>query len=322
MRYSRHLNLDRPKINRKDLDINLIIIGCGGIGNNIAYLCASLGIKNIYLIDGDIIEISNLNRQTLFFEKDILKSKSKVLCEKLKKINSQINIKYSSKTVDQLNIDNILNINNKDKTIIIDATDNMNTRFLLNDYCIKNKIKFISSSTIMTTGYVYSHIPSLNNACLNCFLENKKSNASCGIEGVLNGSLFMCASIMISEIIKIINKEYNTKNIPKLIKFNSYDYKIQLININKNKKCNTCKNKKFIHLDNKKEMQFCSKNFQKKFNKKDYEKVKKRIKSKKKINDLNIGFSFENIIVFKMGKILIKESTKQRANIKFNQYFT
>ena len=119
------------------------VVGIGALGSVSAELLARAGIGKLKLIDRDFIEKSNLQRQALFAEADVGKLKAKVACEKLKKINSDVEIEYF---VDDLNADNA-EIMKSD--MILDCVDNMETRFLIDDYCAKKMIPWVHASAIL-----------------------------------------------------------------------------------------------------------------------------------------------------------------------------
>mgnify|MGYP001594733519 CR=1 FL=1 len=122
------------------------IVGLGALGSVASELLTRAGIKKLILIDRDFLELSNLQRQSLFEEKDIGKSKAVVLKEKLNEINKDVDIISYFDNLDNENIDLI----NSD--LILDCTDNLETRFLINEYSVKNKIPFIYGSAVGDSG--------------------------------------------------------------------------------------------------------------------------------------------------------------------------
>ena len=125
------------KTNQKKLQKSTVaVIGVGAIGTQTANLLARAGI-NLILIDRDTIELNNLQRQTIFDEQDINKPKTKQASLHLKKINSKIKITTYNK---DLNNENITQLIPKTTNLILDCTDNLETRFLINDYSLKKNI--------------------------------------------------------------------------------------------------------------------------------------------------------------------------------------
>ena len=136
-RFSRQLVLKNigPKGQKKILSSKILIVGVGGLGCPAAESLVRAGIGTIGLIDNDIINLSNIHRQSLFSSKDIKKLKVNVAAKKLREINPLTNINTYKSRINERNINNIL----KGYEIIIDGSDNFKTKFLINDYCIKLK---------------------------------------------------------------------------------------------------------------------------------------------------------------------------------------
>ena len=136
-RYSRQIILKKIGITgqKKLLKSSVLIIGAGGLGSPIAIYLAALGVGKIGIVDKDNVEISNLSRQIIFTTSDIKKKKSFAAISKLKKINPDLQMKAFNKNLTVKNINQIA----KNFDLIVDGSDNFRTRFLINDYCLKNK---------------------------------------------------------------------------------------------------------------------------------------------------------------------------------------
>src|SRR3989344_9585267 len=171
---------------------SVAIVGLGALGSVSAELLARAGIGKLILIDRDVVELSNLQRQALYDESDIGKPKALAAKEKLRKINSEIEIEFY---IDDLNFENIGKIINvKSADLILDCTDNLETRFLINDFSIKNKITFIYSSAVGSKGYIFNVIQK-KTACLKCFLKEAAQLGTCETVGVLNTITNLISSI-------------------------------------------------------------------------------------------------------------------------------
>ena len=186
------------------------IIGLGALGSNSAELLARAGIGRLILVDRDVVELSNLQRQRLFDEKDIGKPKALAARERLTKINSGINIDFF---IDDLNFENINQVLKNKIDLILDCTDNLETRFLINDFCIKNKFPFIYSSAVGSKGYVFDIVPG-KTPCLRCFLKEATHLDTCETIGVLNAITNLISSIQANEALKILlNKKLNVSEL-------------------------------------------------------------------------------------------------------------
>ena len=136
-RYSRQIILKKIGIigQKKLLKSRVLIVGAGGLGSPIAIYLAALGIGKIGIVDKDNIVMSNLSRQIIFETNDINKKKSTTAIRKLRKINPDIQLEPYNSNLTKININRIL----KNFDLIVDGSDNFRTRFLINDYCLKNK---------------------------------------------------------------------------------------------------------------------------------------------------------------------------------------
>ena len=138
-RFSRQLILKNigAKGQKKILSSKILIVGIGGLGCPAAESLVRAGVGTIGLIDDDIVNLSNIHRQSLFNSKDIKKLKVNVAATKLREINPLTKIKTYNLRLNKNNIENII----KNYELIIDGSDNFKTKFLINDYCIKYKKK-------------------------------------------------------------------------------------------------------------------------------------------------------------------------------------
>ena len=128
-----------------------MIVGIGGLGCPAAENLIRAGVGNIGLIDNDVVNLSNIHRQSLFSSKDIKKSKVSVAAKKLKDINHNAKIKTYNVRLNEKNIKNI--IQNYD--VVIDGSDNFKTKFLINDYCSKFK-KLVTGAISKFDGHVFT----------------------------------------------------------------------------------------------------------------------------------------------------------------------
>ena len=206
-RFSRQIILKKIGTSgqKKILEASVLIIGAGGLGSPIAIYLAALGVGKIGIADKDKVEISNLSRQIIFNTLDIKNNKSAVAISKLKKINPNIKLKSFSKKVTKKNIDQIA----KNFDLIIDGSDNFRTRFLINDYCVKNKKILISGAISKFDGHVYTfNFLKKNSPCLRCFIPKIPVDGldidNCEFEGILGTLGGIIGSIQANEAIKEI----------------------------------------------------------------------------------------------------------------------
>ena len=301
----------------------IAIIGLGALGSNSAELLTRAGIRKLLLIDRDIVELSNLQRQSLFNEEDIGKPKASQTKKHLNKINSDVEINF---IIDDLNIENIGKIFSQRKNfdLILDCTDNLETRFLMNDFCIKNKIPFIYSSAVGSKGYVFNVIPE-KTACLRCFLKEATQLDTCETTGVLNSITNLISSLQVSEAIKILLKKDFERN---LLFFDIWKNELLKIQINKNKNCGCCVKNNFEYLNGKKSSKIaklCGNNiFQiraKFFDKKNFANLKIKLKKVGKVIDFGYCINFENkMTIFNDGRALIKAINQKEAKSLYSKF--
>ena len=136
-RFSRQLVLKNigAKGQKKILSSKVLVVGIGGLGCPAAENLVRAGIGTIGLIDNDIVNLSNIHRQSLFNSKDIKKAKVTVAAKRLQEINPLTKIEIYKSRLHEKNIEKII----KNYELIIDGSDNFKTKFLINDYCMKLK---------------------------------------------------------------------------------------------------------------------------------------------------------------------------------------
>ena len=205
-RYSRQIVLKKIGAGgqTKLLNSSVLIVGAGGLGSPVALYLSALGIGKIGIIDKDKIEISNLSRQVIFETRDIKKDKATTAIKKLKKINPNIKLQSFNKKLTSKNINKIAS---KYK-LIIDGSDNFKTRFLINDYCLKNKKILISGAISKFDGHVYTfNFLKEKSPCLRCFIPKMPRNGevdNCEFDGVISTLCGLVGSIQANEAVKEI----------------------------------------------------------------------------------------------------------------------
>ena len=222
--------------------LNISIVGVGGIGCPLSQYLVSSGIKELTLVDGDNIEINNLNRQLLFNINDLGKKKVDVAKNKLKLINPECKINVLDENI---NIDNINTLT--ESSIIVDAADDWETSKLLNEFCVRNSINFLYSSVINHDLQIILLENKRNDEhlCLNCIFPNKENIdlprcETVGISGISAGLAGLISAQKIINFSLDFNKETNL-----LTLFDGKKLSIENIIVNSNHKC-YLKNIKFI----------------------------------------------------------------------------
>jgi molybdopterin-synthase adenylyltransferase len=224
---------------KKIQNSKVLIIGVGGLGCPLLTYLASAGINNIGIVDHDKVELSNLSRQTLFNSKDIGKFKVYQARIKIKKIYNKIKIKTFKSRIQNSNISKIL----KNYEIICDGTDNFETRYIINDYCKKNKKILISAAISKFDGHLFKFNFKKKGVCFRCFMPEKPTQENdCSSEGIFSPVAGILGSLQANEVLKTILEFKDDLNNNLLI-FNSLKTSLKKVKINSNPLClNKCKN--------------------------------------------------------------------------------
>ncbi len=240
-RYSRqilfqHIGDDRQKLL---MDSTAVVIGCGALGTISSSYLVRAGIGQIRIIDRDFIEENNLQRQILFDENDISENLPKAIAaqRKLQEINSRVKVEGIVTDANYSNIDELT----KDADIIIDGTDNFETRFLVNDFCVKNSVPWVYGACIGSRGMVMNIMPS-KTPCLRCVFETMPQIGSfptCDTAGVIGPIAGIIASFQVTEAIKILTGDYASVN-KNLLEIDVWDTNFRQIDISELKDINNC----------------------------------------------------------------------------------
>lgn len=179
------------------------IVGCGATGSAAASLLARAGVGAIRIIDRDYVEPSNLQRQTLFDEKDAAESLPKAIAaaRAITKFNSQVSVEPHVDDLRPENIEELL----RGTQLILDGTDNFETRYLINDFAVKNFLPWIYTAAVGSYAATMNILPGVT-ACLSCIFSESPSGMieTCETAGILNSAVNFVASIAATEAIKLL----------------------------------------------------------------------------------------------------------------------
>ena len=202
-RYSRQIMLEeigyQGQLKLKQAKV--CVVGVGGLGNPITIRLAAMGVGKIRIVDRDVIELSNLHRQTMFNEDDVGQVKVETAAKKLRKLNSDIVIEELPVSVNDYTALDIVD----GCDVVIDALDSVNARYSLNKACIEKKIPFVTGAAVGVTGQCFTILPN-ESACYHCLFPalDEDSMPTCSIEGVHPSILSIIGGIEVSEAVKII----------------------------------------------------------------------------------------------------------------------
>jgi adenylyltransferase/sulfurtransferase len=239
LKYSRHIMLPSLDIDGQEKlwQSHALIVGIGGLGCVLSQYLAASGVGELTLIDPDVIEAHNLQRQVLFSESDINKNKSEAAKSKLNQLNSEIKVNAIDKAF-TLNSLTTEQINQFD--IVIDCTDNLITRNALNQLCFNEKLPLVSGSAIRMEGQVASFTMQANSHCYACMSQFfSEQQQSCSESGVLSPIVGIVGSIQATETIKIL-AGINTGLSEHLLMIDGLSMEFNRFKITKNPSCSVC----------------------------------------------------------------------------------
>jgi molybdopterin-synthase adenylyltransferase len=177
------------------------VVGIGGLGNPIATRLVAMGVGKIRIVDRDVVELSNLHRQTIFDESDIGQVKVEAATKKLKKMNSDVLIEALPVSVNDYTAFDII----EGCDVVIDALDSVNARYSLNKACVKKNVPFVTGAAVGVSGQVFTILPN-QSACYHCVFPSLDENSmpTCSTEGVHPSILSIVGGIEVAEAVKIM----------------------------------------------------------------------------------------------------------------------
>ena len=189
---------------KKIIHSKVLIIGMGGLGCPVAEFLARAGVGSIGIVDPDIVELSNIHRQSLYDVGDLKKSKVKAAKKKLKMINSKIKVNCYKIRINDFNFNKV--IQNYD--YIVDGSDNFKTKFLINDFCKKFKKFLVTAAISKFDGHIFTFdFKNKKTPCIRSFFqENQISDEilNCEYEGILGTVAGIIGTMQANEILKEI----------------------------------------------------------------------------------------------------------------------
>ena len=241
--YSRHILLDEFGIEgQQQLEkSHVVVIGLGGLGCPAALYLATCGVGTLQLVDDDKIERSNLQRQILFTEKDIDRYKVAVAANSLKKINANVVVIENKSKVDSTNLSDLL----ARADVVLDCTDNFETRYLINNECCKQKINLVSGAAEQFDGHVvvfaFKQTPKPCYACLFPPTENTVEPTPCSQLGVFAPLTGLIGAQMATETIRLMALPKNSEGLTsKMLAVDLLNQRFRKIDITPSTNCKVC----------------------------------------------------------------------------------
>lgn len=202
-RYSRQLVLRYigEEGQRRLKQAKVAVAGVGGLGGYIAVSLAGLGIGFLKIVDNDLVDLSNIHRQTNFESDKINRPKVEVIEDRVKKVNPDVNIRTSTFTINLDNADELVS----DVDMVVDGLDNFTPRIAVNRACLKKKIPYIFGGVLETYGNLSTFMPG-RTGCLECSMSafRGQSNLTCERVGVLPSAVTLVSSLEVNEVINLV----------------------------------------------------------------------------------------------------------------------
>ena len=244
------------------------ILGCGALGSMAAELLARAGIGHLVIVDRDVVEITNLQRQVLFDEQDVESAtpKAEAARRRLEKINSSVRV---TAIVDDLNHGNIARYASG-ADILVDGLDNFETRYLANDYAVSHGIPYIYGGAVGTVGAAFAILPHTSDGdarwerdaggnratpCLRCLFEEAPpgTTPTCDTVGVLASAVTHIASFQVAETLKVLsgNFEHVCPTLLNVDLWTNTVMQLKVENAHERSDCPCCKHGRFDYLEGK-----------------------------------------------------------------------
>ena len=237
-RYSRHIILQNVGVEgqQKIMEGKVLIVGAGGLGSPVALYLAAAGVGTLGIIDGDIVDLTNLQRQIIHFTADVDKAKVISAKEKIRQLNSDVNVITYHELLTSDNIAEII----KDYDFIVDGTDNFPVKFLINDACVLGGKPFSHGGILRFEGQTMTYTP--GNACYRCvFRMPPPPNAvpTCSQAGVLGSVAGILGTIQATEVLKFLTGTGDLLT-NRLLIFQALQMEFRTTRVKRNDNCPVC----------------------------------------------------------------------------------
>lgn len=213
------------------------IVGCGALGTLQAELLTRMGVGTLRIADGDLVSLDNLHRQLLFTERDAAEGTPKVIAaaERLSAINSRVTVHVTAQRITRANIADVIG----KADLVLDATDNTATRFLINDFCVRAHLPWIYTGVAGTGGLVFPILPQ-EGPCLRCLYPDPPAEdeaATCAVNGILPTTVTLAVALQIGQAVRILNR---TAKPGTLIRLNAWDASVRTTTVHRDPACSCC----------------------------------------------------------------------------------
>jgi molybdopterin/thiamine biosynthesis adenylyltransferase len=211
------------------------VIGAGGLGSFVSSLLARAGVGFVRVVDKDLVEESNLHRVVLYGPGDIGKAKSFVAMERLGRIIPEVRVQGLAESLNGYSARKLL----AGFDLVVDCSDSMETRYVINKFCVKNEIPWVYGSVLRDEGFSSTFAPS-GKPCFSClYPERPRKLETSGKAGVISPVIGMIASWEVMEAIKVLTK-LSRPNYSKLLRIALKKPRFEFLNLKPRKNCEVC----------------------------------------------------------------------------------
>jgi molybdopterin/thiamine biosynthesis adenylyltransferase len=250
-KYSRQILFEGVGLGGQErlLGSSAVVAGCGAVGAATANLLVRAGVGRIRIVDRDFVEPSNLQRQTLFDESDAREALPKAIAaeRKLRAINSSVQLDGVVTDINPHNVEELF----KDFDVILDGTDNFETRFLINDFAVNSGKPWIYAAAVGSYGLTMTIQPG-KSACFSCFLEGDEAllgmEDTCDTIGVVGPIVNLIASLQVAEAMKLLSGHHEALH-GRLIAADVWAGHFQSTNFRRRADCRCCSRHVFSYLE-------------------------------------------------------------------------
>ena len=225
---------------KKLLDAKVLILGAGGLGAPVIAGLAGAGIGHLTVIDNDVVELTNLNRQIIHSMKRLAMNKAESAALFARALNPDIKIQTVSCRFSESNADALVGSHD----LVVDCTDNPETRYLVNRICHQQKVPLVFAGAVRTDGQVTCFVPDTEESpCLRCIFPQTELDydqaPSCSVAGVLGSTTLIIGALQTAEVIKLLTQS-GTALIGRLLLYDGLSSRFTEINVRANPDCPVC----------------------------------------------------------------------------------
>jgi sulfur carrier protein ThiS adenylyltransferase len=239
MRYNRQLSLDdigeSGQLNLKQSHV--LIVGCGGLGSSAALFLAASGVGRLVVADGDDVDSSNLQRQIVFREVDQDSNKATAMAEQLTQLNNYVSVRAIPKHLDGMQLQMEISL----ADVVLDCTDNIETRHAINSACFNTKTPLISGSAIGWQGQLACFDYQQDTPCYRCLyaFEHMAAGTKCSDAGIMGPVVGIIGNYQALQAIKFISKQ-DRSQFGKLFLFDAQYLDWRSLNLSRDPSCSVC----------------------------------------------------------------------------------